>query len=447
MTDKIGDLRKSSRPNIIEKPKKRIQDEKPKQTNHYGYVGFDLTKPPLSQSLRPYNTIIQKKDEEEKIVEEEKEEKKEEEKKEEKKDVKKPQQVQNTYVMINIAEGTSKNEDDAGVIEGEPPEEESSTVCPVFPDEVEEDIDELRGIYQLPNLSVQPVRILGKGFFGEVFEGKWNDKKVALKSIDIADVAKKSELSKKEIIESIKWELSCLSIVKHKNCVQFYGVYQHTPKTRSYLVMEYCDNGTLEYQLQNFRYSWEKKWQWSFEISQGLKYLHHRGIVHRDLKAENILIDINSCAKISDFGVSQVDSLLADKQCAVVQKGMTDLRFLAPEILLQEASSSIITDIYSLGLLFWQISTDGAVPDYITTEEQKKNLINEPDKYSREIIPELTPNWYKELIKLCWKPPKDRPEIEDVIDALNVTGKKLYPDINMVHVLAPINDIIHPKKN
>jgi serine/threonine protein kinase len=136
--------------------------------------------------------------------------------------------------------------------------------------------------------------------------------------------------------------------------------------------MEYCDNGTLEHQLRNFQYSWEKKWQWSLEISQGLKYLHHRGIVHRDLKAENILIDINGCAKISDFGVSQMDSLLSDKQCVLVEKGVTDLRFLAPEILLIGASSSIVTDIYSLGLIFWQISTDGEEPSLITTDEQKK---------------------------------------------------------------------------
>src|SRR5205807_265579 len=150
-------------------------------------------------------------------------------------------------------------------------------------------------------------------------------------------------------------ELSCLSVVNHINCVQFYGVYQKEINRTPFFVMEFCDNGTLEENLTAKSIPWSRKWQWSLEISRGLEYLHQRGIIHRDLKAENILIDKNNIAKITDFGVSQKDSLLSETQAVIVEKGITDRKFIAPELYLKIVNiSSKITDIYSLGLIFWQ---------------------------------------------------------------------------------------------
>uniref|UniRef100_A0A6B2LXJ2 Protein kinase domain-containing protein n=1 Tax=Arcella intermedia TaxID=1963864 RepID=A0A6B2LXJ2_9EUKA len=54
---------------------------------------------------------------------------------------------------------------------------------------------------------------------------------------------------------------------------------------------------------------WEKKWQWALEITEGLNYLHEIGMLHRDLKCDNILLDGLGRAKLGDLGVSQVDSL------------------------------------------------------------------------------------------------------------------------------------------
>ena len=176
-------------------------------------------------------------------------------------------------------------------------------------------------------------KVLGSGAFGEVYQGQWGDRKVALKKIDMNHAKKHLDglLNEADILESLEWEVSRLSTVNHPNCVQFYGIYEHPQEKQIYLVMEFCEGGTLESALKKKNPTWEMRWQWALEMSQGLSYLHHEGVLHRDLKAENILLDQAGCAKLADLGVAQVDALLADKDIKAVEQGLQDSRFISPE--------------------------------------------------------------------------------------------------------------------
>ena len=189
---------------------------------------------------------------------------------------------------------------------------------------------------------------LGSGAFGQVYKGQWGNRTVALKKIDITHAKKTfyGVLNEADILESLEWEVSRLSTVSHPNCVQFYGIYEEpTPKKTVYLVMEFCDRGTLESALKKGNLSWATHWQWALEMTRGLAYLHQDGVLHRDLKAENVLLDQHGRAKLADLGVAQVDVLLAGKEANVVSKGLQDLHFISPEKALHNYNANLTSPV------------------------------------------------------------------------------------------------------
>lgn len=157
------------------------------------------------------------------------------------------------------------------------------------------------GVNRIPLGAVQMGERIGGGKFGDVHKGTWGNRSVALKSIGT------------EGQNLLKWEIARLSALEHPNIVQFYGIYQNENQGLTYLVMEFCEGGTLEKQLEiqeDGKLSDPNLWQSALEISQALAYLHGQGVLHRDLKVDNILFDNNGRAKLSDLGIAQVDELL-----------------------------------------------------------------------------------------------------------------------------------------
>eukprot|EP00475_Leptophrys_vorax_P032156 TRINITY_DN4936_c0_g3_i1.p1 TRINITY_DN4936_c0_g3~~TRINITY_DN4936_c0_g3_i1.p1 ORF type:complete len:183 (+),score=36.08 TRINITY_DN4936_c0_g3_i1:305-853(+) len=135
---------------------------------------------------------------------------------------------------------------------------------------------------------------------------------------------------------------------EHPNLVQLEGLTEE-----GWLVMEYC-SGNLTQAAQT-PMSFEGKVTIALEICRGLTFLHRLGIVHGDLKPQNILLSTNGTAKVSDFGLSyDVNSLSVSMG---IQTGGT-VRYQAPELALSQAARASMDprfkDIYALGgvLLF-----------------------------------------------------------------------------------------------
>ncbi|KAA8525001.1 hypothetical protein F0562_011361 [Nyssa sinensis] len=187
---------------------------------------------------------------------------------------------------------------------------------------------------------------LGEGGFGSVFEGTLsNGTKIAVKHLDGVGLVKKSFLAEVETIGSIH----------HVSLVRLIGFCAE--KSQRLLVYEYMSNSSLNKWIfprnRVASLKWQSRRKIIFDVAKGLAYLHEecrQKILHLDIKPQNILLDENFNAKVSDFGMSK----LIDKDQSQV---VTTLRgtpgYLAPEWL-----SSIITDkvdVYSFGVVVLEI--------------------------------------------------------------------------------------------
>lgn len=148
----------------------------------------------------------------------------------------------------------------------------------------------------------QQGRFIGAGSFGSVYTAVNMDtgSVMAVKEIRMQDPS-----SMKQVLKAIKDEMTVLEMLRHPNIVQYYGVEVH--RDRVFLFMEYCQGGSLARLLEYGRIEDETVIQvYTMQMLEGLAYLHQMGIVHRDVKPENILLDHMGIIKFVDFGAAKV---------------------------------------------------------------------------------------------------------------------------------------------
>ncbi|RIB28171.1 kinase-like domain-containing protein [Gigaspora rosea] len=196
------------------------------------------------------------------------------------------------------------------------------------------------------------------------------------------------------------------------------------------LIMDYANNGNLRKYLEeknNHLLNWGQRLKLAYQISNGLYYLHSEEIIHRDLHDKNIVIH-NRNAKITDFGNAKSVNTQTN-----IHKGLFGMIFfLAPELLKEPELDNIPfckkTDIYSLGIIFWELSS-GRPP----FEKSNYTLCYRIIDGIREDIIAGTPEEYWKLYCKYWEADSNkRPDIEYVYDALHKLLEAIendYPSI------------------
>nr|XP_043628155.1 G-type lectin S-receptor-like serine/threonine-protein kinase At1g67520 [Erigeron canadensis] len=190
---------------------------------------------------------------------------------------------------------------------------------------------------------------LGEGGFGPVYKGKLSDgREIAIKRL--------SRTSGQGLVE-FKNELILIAKLQHTNLVRVLGCCIH--REEKMLIYEYMPNKSLDFFLFDENRKGELDWPKRFNIiegiAQGLLYLHKYSrmrVIHRDLKANNILLDENLNPKISDFGMARI--FKENETEAMTNRVVGTYGYMSPEYAM-EGTFSIKSDIFSFGVLILEI--------------------------------------------------------------------------------------------
>ncbi|RIB20921.1 kinase-like domain-containing protein [Gigaspora rosea] len=217
---------------------------------------------------------------------------------------------------------------------------------------------------------------------------------------------------------SIKIKHLC-DIKPHPNINQIYGFTKDPNDERCYLVLQYANEGNLrEYLKKKFKLlKWNDKLRIAKEIAQGIKYLHENNIIHKDLNSKHILIN-NGEMMLSDFGISKLLSQ-AEISTNIMDQGLPALpAYIDPKYLNDQSYiRNEKSDIYSLGVILWEISS-GYPP--FQSLRYRDTIISHISKGNREIPIKNTPKQYVDLYCHCWNAdPIMRPELPEIFHVLN----------------------------
>eukprot|EP01060_Flectonema_neradi_P032090 TRINITY_DN5037_c0_g1_i2.p1 TRINITY_DN5037_c0_g1~~TRINITY_DN5037_c0_g1_i2.p1 ORF type:complete len:404 (+),score=72.83 TRINITY_DN5037_c0_g1_i2:1216-2427(+) len=212
--------------------------------------------------------------------------------------------------------------------------------------------------------------VLGKGSFGRVC--KVREKLTG--SIYACKILQKAALQKESHIKNVTREKSLLLNIKHPYIVKLHAAFQ--TRGRLFLLFDFLSGGELFYHLQNGEPCGEDRAKFYIaEISLAVHHLHTHNILHRDLKAENLVLDAEGHVVLTDFGFAKTiePDVTNTTKCGT-------LPYMAPEMLRQGPNGySIEVDWWALGVLLFLMIT-GCYPFY-----DKDPMVNVKQILYREI--------------------------------------------------------------
>lgn len=223
-------------------------------------------------------------------------------------------------------------------------------------------------------------------------------------------------------IERFQRECIAAASLNDPNVVKVYG--QGEVDGRPYMVNEYVSGRTLRDKLNldtTHRFSAQEACEIMLQLTSGIQYVHDHGIIHRDIKPDNLFYMSDGSIKISDFGIS---SELGETPKGDAVPGT--VYYCAPEVLMGQ-KAGIASDIYSMGVVFYEILTgtipfDGKSPEDVALAQIKKPM-PEPSKTLSSIPRALD----KIILKACRKRPEERyesaREMEEAIKEAMRDGK------------------------
>jgi len=273
---------------------------------------------------------------------------------------------------------------------------------------------------ELDRRSILRLDILGEGNFGEVFKATFTDARggvsitAAVKTLKSSDLSGRSELLR---------EAAFMALLSHKNIIALIGVVTVPRNMPALLVLEFCEQGTLlehvQEEFHNENVDIALLLTYCHDVACGMSYLSSRRIVHRDVAARNVLIDVKNHCKVSDFGMSAAlgggDDDYASNYVKMV--GELPIRWSAIEVLTSDKYSKA-SDVWAFGVLVYEVMSGGRRP-----YEEFATLLEVAERVKAGYTMECPVGCREEVHVLamqpCWNPdPTRRPGFSDLAKVL-----------------------------
>ena len=247
---------------------------------------------------------------------------------------------------------------------------------------------------------INKIRPLGSGGYGTVYEARYKNKLVALKSI-IDD----SESNKNSFLNKLKK----LHILKHPTIIQIYIIcstdYRSVELSFIMELMD-CSLSNVIHDHTDFNYDYKQILKWVEQIPYGLSFIHSQNFIYRDIKPGNLLLSNNyTILKVADFGTTTTFNHSA-------KSFVGTLVYIAPEIV-QGKHYDKKCDVYSFAITLWEICLRNRALRPSLEILKKKN-------YSQDII--------KIIEKCCDHNPKNRSIMKQILDYIS----NLYFNIRLL---------------
>ncbi|XP_060523799.1 tyrosine kinase receptor Cad96Ca-like [Cylas formicarius] len=280
--------------------------------------------------------------------------------------------------------------------------------------------------WEFPRHHLKFFKILGEGAFGQVWKCEAQDLEGKDSGSSIVAVKTlKENASEKERLDLVS-ELQVMKMLEpHPNVVKLLGCC--TEKEPIFLIMEYVTKGKLQSYLRSSRaeryynnmhgksnsLTSRDLTSFCYQVAKGMEFLSSNGIIHRDLAARNILITEDHTCKVADFGFARdvISSLVYERK----SEGRLPIRWMAPESLYDNIFS-VKSDIWSFGVLIWEVVTLGSTPyPGLSAAEVMKKVkdgyrLDKPEHCRRELY---------NIMYYCWdKDPRARPSFAECIELL-----------------------------
>ncbi|XP_052179125.1 cold-responsive protein kinase 1 isoform X2 [Diospyros lotus] len=304
---------------------------------------------------------------------------------------------------------------------------------------------------QIATSDFSMIHKIGEGGFGSVYKGRLKNGKIAA----IKVLSAESRQGLREFLTEIK----VISDIEHENLVKLYGCCAEGD--HRILVYNYLENNSLAQTLLgghrcNIQFNWKIRTRICIGVARGLAYLHgdvRPHIIHRDIKASNILLDKDLTPKISDFGLAK---LIPDNMTHVSTRVAGTIGYLAPEYAIG-GQLTRKADVYSFGVLLVEIvsgrcNTNTRLPigeQYLLERTwvlyEKVELLGLVDaSLNGDFDAEEACRFLKIGLLCTQDSPKLRPSMSNVVKML--TGES---DINKIEITKPalISDFMDLKVN
>jgi len=264
---------------------------------------------------------------------------------------------------------------------------------------------------------------VGRGGMGIVYRAR--DTKlsriVAIKELVLSELIVGQD--KKDVIARFEREALAAAKLSHPNIVTIFDVGDENG--RNFIVMEFLQGKTLKDYLDgNFDISFEQLLDIFIQIVSGLDHAHSKGVVHRDIKPDNMKVLDDNVVKITDFGIARVEDSISN----LTQDGtmLGTLGYISPEQLRSSKGVDGKSDIFSFGAMIYELLTKKLPFDGGTVGSTILKIMTETPILPKKINPEIPEPIEKLIMKCLEKDPKNRYQSpKEIIKELSILRNKV----------------------